>query len=292
MLRRGPFVLRVAGFVALCLWASSGWIWAEALPARMGSVAGQGFHFLLIGLAMTAWSLLSSKKLPEFGLTGRIALAGLALFAAPVLLLHTAQGMVSSSLGVVVFALLPVAVLVMAGWMKGLAPALLGVAGVLLLLPVSLPEGRGLAGVGLMLLAMVLTAGSMVGLHRLLPQGRWAGAVAAICLANGTILTLAGWSQAAWSVQAARDEGLRALVVDGPEVLLLLWLLGALEPRQLAARWLIAPLFTVVEGYLLMRPEAGLRLLSGVVLLAAGGWWLFAQKGEEHGAEGLGLSRL
>ena len=291
MLRRGPFVLQTSGFVMLCLWASAGWIWGEALPAQMGSVAGQGFHFLLIGLAMVVWSLLRQEKRSELSANGWTALAGLALFAGPMLLLHTAQGRVSSSLGVVVFALLPVVLMVVSGELKGLVRALLGVAGVLVLLPVSMPEGRGLLGTGLVVVAMFLTALAMVWLHRLLPQSSWGWAMAVVCLSNGAVLTLAGWSEAAWTWDAARYEALRGLAIDAPEVLLLLGLIGTLEPRRVAARWLVAPLFTVLEGYVLMRPKGGVRLLAGIALLGFGGLWVFAGKGEdEPETTGLGLA--
>lgn len=293
MLRRGPFVLRVVGFVALCVWASAGWIWAQVLPAQMGVVAGQGLHFLLIGVGALAWSLLRRETAPEASVLGWIVVGGLGLFAGPVLLLHAAQGMVSSSLGVLVFALLPVVVMVMTGWMKGLGPALLGVAGVLLLLPVSMPEGRGVVGAGLMVAAMALTAAAMVWLHRVLPRVSWGWAVAAICLSNGVSLSLAGWGEAGWSWDGLRGEALRGVVIDVPEVLLLVWLVAALEPRRLAARWLVAPLLTVVEGYVLMRPEGGVRLLVGIVLLAAGGVWVFGQEsGDDAEAGGLGLTAL
>jgi drug/metabolite transporter (DMT)-like permease len=283
---------RIIAFLFLCLSASSGWIWDQALPPQLGTLAAQGLHFLLIGLVVAAWSLIRRNPLPQGVAIGWITLAGLVLFAAPILLLHAAHGMVSSALGVLVFALLPVAVMVMTGALKGLLPALLGVAGVLVLLPVSMPEGRGLLGIGLMVLAMLLTAAALVWLHRLLPQSSRGWAVVAICLSNGLILSLAGRDETSWGWEAARCEALRALIIDAPEVLLLIWLIAALEPRQLSARWLVAPLFTVLGGYVLMRPEGGLRLLVGAVLLALGGGLVFADNAEvERGLDSLGLGR-
>ena len=40
------------------------------------------------------------------------------------------------------------------------------------------------------------------------------------------------------------------------EVVLFLWLVGAVEPHRVAARYLVAPLLTVIEGYVLLRPDS------------------------------------
>jgi hypothetical protein len=52
---------------------------------------------------------------------------------------------------------------------------------------------------------------------------------------------------------------------------------------RFAARYLVIPLLTLLESYALMRPELTVRVVSGVVLLAAGAGMLLALKtGEEE----------
>ncbi|SFS18673.1 hypothetical protein SAMN05421771_3531 [Granulicella pectinivorans] len=258
--------LPTLAFFALCLWSSAAWIAAGTLPSQLPALQSQGFHFLLLALATTIVCL--SGKTPV-NTQLRLILPGLALFAAPLILLTNAQTLLSSSYNVLVFALLPIVIVVAQGQIRWLIPALAGVAGILVLLPVSLPETpRACLGLALVLAAMALTAWAILTLHRT-PPTAWS--IAAIFLATALILTLASPVHTPWSRSIAATEALRCLLLDAPEVLLLLWLIPRLDPRRLSARWLLAPLLTVMEGYLLMRPAAGIRLLIGLALLAIGG---------------------
>jgi drug/metabolite transporter (DMT)-like permease len=60
-------------------------------------------------------------------------------------------------------------------------------------------------------------------------------------------------------------------------VLLLLWLLRRMPPVQFASRYLIIPLLTVLEAYVLLRPQLTLRIGAGAILLAAGAGSLLLQ---------------
>jgi drug/metabolite transporter (DMT)-like permease len=71
--------------------------------------------------------------------------------------------------------------------------------------------------------------------------------------------------------------------VDVSEVLLIVWLLREMRPVRFAARYLVIPLLTVLEGYVLMRPELTVRMVFGAGLLAAGaGMLLFLKASEEE----------
>jgi hypothetical protein len=66
-------------------------------------------------------------------------------------------------------------------------------------------------------------------------------------------------------------------------VLLIVWLLREMQPVRFAARYLVIPLLTVLESYILMRPEWTLRMGCGTVLLAAGaGALLLSTAGEDE----------
>jgi hypothetical protein len=113
---------------------------------------------------------------------------------------------------------------------------------------------------------------------------RFAAAVAVIGLANAVFL-LGG--SVVHEVIVWRWSGLASMVsisllVDAVEVLLLVWLLREMSPMRFAARYLVIPLLTVLESYILMQPEWTVRMGSGTVLLAVGaGTLLFWKAGEE-----------
>jgi hypothetical protein len=74
-----------------------------------------------------------------------------------------------------------------------------------------------------------------------------------------------------------------ASLVDVVEVLLIVWLLREMPPVRFAARYLVIPLLTVLESYVVMRPEWTVRMGFGTALLAAGsGTLLFWKAGEEE----------
>jgi hypothetical protein len=72
-------------------------------------------------------------------------------------------------------------------------------------------------------------------------------------------------------------------LVDVVEVLLIVWLLREMPPVRFAARYLVIPLLTVLESFVVMRPEWTVRMGFGTVLLAAGaGLLLFLKTGDEE----------
>jgi prepilin signal peptidase PulO-like enzyme (type II secretory pathway) len=72
-------------------------------------------------------------------------------------------------------------------------------------------------------------------------------------------------------------------LVDVVEVLLIVLLLREMPPIRFAARYLVIPLLTILESFVLMRPEWTIRMGFGTALLAAGaGTLLFWKAGEEE----------
>jgi hypothetical protein len=85
-----------------------------------------------------------------------------------------------------------------------------------------------------------------------------------------------------------RGSGLASVIsigslVDLVEVVLIVWLLQEMPPVRFAARCLVIPLLTILESFILVRPEVTVRLVCGTILLAAGaGVLLFLKAGEEE----------
>jgi drug/metabolite transporter (DMT)-like permease len=231
----------------------------------------------------------------------RLAFASLCLLGVPALLLEAASTAVPSGMSTALFAFLPVAVLVAAPYLafgrseEGrtshlLAPAILGAAGALLLLPFALPDSwRLVAFEALAVLAVVLAALAGIAMHRLLAEFAMAEAIAIASFANAVFFCAASVASdpADWALLLApallAHQAATALLFELPQRVLLLWLMRDISPVRLSARALAIPLVTVFEGALLLRPELTLRTVSGLLLLAAGTWRLLT--GNEPGDE-------
>jgi hypothetical protein len=165
-------------------------------------------------------------------------------------------------------------------------PALAGLGGLLLLLPLSFSSSaRGWMMLAVVCSAVVLVGLSSVWLYRLLRGLAFANSIAVVGVANAVFLL--GWSafheEFVW-----RGDGLASVVsisslADVTEVLLITWLLREMCPVRFAARYLVIPLLTVLESFVVMRPEWTVRMGVGTALLAAGGGMLlFLKAGEEE----------
>jgi hypothetical protein len=112
-----------------------------------------------------------------------------------------------------------------------------------------------------------------------------ADAIAVVGLVNAAFLLI---SSAVREEVVWRGNGLASVMsiaslVDLVEVLLIVWLLREMPPIRFAARYLVIPLLTVLESYVVMRPEWTVRMGFGTALLAAGGGMLlFLKAGEEE----------
>jgi hypothetical protein len=133
--------------------------------------------------------------------------------------------------------------------------------------------------------AVVLVGLSSVWLYRLLRGVDLLQAVAAVCLANAAFLLACSvvGRDAVWRVSGLASVISLGSLVDVVEVVLIVWLLREMPPVRFAARCLLIPLLTILESYVLVRPEVTVRLACGTILLAAGaGMLLFLNSGEEE----------
>jgi hypothetical protein len=231
------------------------------------------------------------------------------LLGVPATLAQMALGGVSEITVAALFGLAPVAVVVLvAGFGVGegegsgarglLMPTLVGLAGILLVLPVETPASwREVEFAGIALLGVLTAAAASVWMYRLLRNFSVVEA-AVVCGAANTVyffvafaasgLGGAGWG-AGWGWSALGVEAVKAVDFDLPQVVLLLCLMRAVTPVRFAARFLVIPLLTVVEGLALMRPEVSWRVAGGAALAAFGAWRLMTARLRD-GEAGLMLS--
>jgi hypothetical protein len=265
------------------------------MTSELPPLERQGLLFGGIGLVALLFArhglLIRSRELQWV----RSAAAAVGFFGVPIVVGEYVRGSVPGISRSALFGMVPVVVVlaVAAGDRREgevarrlLVPALTGLSGLLLLLPLEFSGSvRGLLMLVLVCVAVVLVGLASVWLHRLLRGVRFAEAIAMVGLANGFVLL--GWSIVREDV-VWRWGGLGSIVsitslVDVAEVVLIVWLLREMLPVRFAARYLVIPLLTILESYALMRPDWTVRMGFGTLLLAAGGGaLLFWKAGNEE----------
>lgn len=288
------------GFFVLCVLGASGWLvegaWASVLPVAERECA----HKAVIAVVVCAYGWKGFAR-GHGRAWVRLALASVCLLGVPAALVGIVRGGVSEVTVAELFALAPVAVAVIAAGVDAgrgegvgqlLGPAVAGLAGVLLMLQFALPGSwRETRLEGVVMVATVVAAGASVWMYRLLAGFRVGEAVVVCCTANAVfwlvvIAVMALGSGVGWvgdlSWSGLGMECAKAVLFELPQIVLLLWLMREVAPVRMAARWLVVPLLTVVEGYVLLRPEVTVRAVAGAALVVFGAWRLMASDGKDE----------
>ena len=217
--------------------------------------------------------------------TWRLACSGIGTIGAPALLLLMGRQRFSSVMAVATQASLPVIVAVVAGALdpeielqRRLMPALLALAGTLLVLPVALPHSsQGWIGFSLYFAAAGLSGISTVFCHR---DSVRHSAGAALLIVAGANAIFVGGAAAIWLVAtdqghllrgAATMSSLLPIVLVSGDILALAALLRLLPPLAVASRLVFVPLIAALEAYILLRPTLSLRTAVGSLLMLVGG---------------------
>jgi hypothetical protein len=286
-----------ASFVALCVLAGSSWVVPPAMADGLPSLEEQGLLFGVIGLTALLFSgrgMWADRAGLQLVRTGGAAIA---FFGLPIVVVEYAGASVSSITRSALFAMMPVGVgLVVAAGNAGtreergarrfLMPALVGLGGLLLLLPLQFSGSpRERVMLALVCAAVVLVGFASVWLYRLLGEACLSQAIAVVGIANAVFLFV--WS-AVHEDMVWQWRGLVSVVsissgVDLLEVVMIVWLLRVMEPIRFAARYLVIPMVTILESFVLVRPQITVRIGFGMALLVAGaGILLFLRDGEEE----------
>ena len=284
-------------FAVLCVLSGTSWAIPREMSDGLRPLEQQGVLFGVIGLTALVfagrrvWSRSSGLRY------ARLAAAAVGFFGVPMVVVEYARGSVPAISRSALFALVPVVVVmvVASGESAGreergarlfLMPALAGLGGLLLLLPlVFSTSARGWTMLAVVCAAVVLVGLASVWLYRLLRGFALANAIAVVGLANAVFLLV--WSavreEVVWRGNELASVRSIASLVDVVEVLLIVWLLREMPPIRFASRYLVIPLLTVLESYVVIRPEWTVRMGFGTALLAAGGGMLlFLKAGEEE----------
>jgi drug/metabolite transporter (DMT)-like permease len=284
-------------FAALCILSGTSWAIPDDVSEGLPRLEQQGLLFCVIGVIASlvagrgVWLRIGNLQ------WARLAVAGVVFFGAPVVVVEYVRGSVPAISRSALFAMVPVVVVLAVaagdmrsreerGAMRFLVTALAGLGGLLLLLPLQFSSSvRGWVMLSVVCATIVLVGLASVWSYRALRGFSFAIAVAVVGLANAAFLLF--WSAVhegiVWRWSELGSMVSISSLVDAVEVLLLVWLLREMPPVRFAARYLVIPLLTVLESYVLMRPEWTIRMGFGTVLLAAGaGMLLFSKAGEEE----------
>ena len=282
-------------FFCLCLLLSSSWL----LPAgatEESPIAQQACFYGAVGLLAGTFSFrrLWSRVKRRDRLWLRVAAMSILLLGMPAVLGECARNSISDINRAALFALVPFVVVIVAsvresepGVRRFSVPALVGFGGVLLLLPFSFPTSlRGQVTFGVLLLGVALAGFASEAIYRLLHGFGTLEALAVVSLSNAAFLIVCHVvnlpSAESWS-------GVSSLLsihslYNLSELLLLIWLLREMSPLRLAVRYLIVPLFIVLEGFAFLHPPLTVRMAAGLILLVAGAAYLLFSRGGDSDA--------
>jgi len=276
------------GFIVLCILSATSWVIPHG--EELSVFEQQGVRYAVLGLIAL---LLGGYRGSSWSLGLRLAVIGFGFFGIPLAVGEWARGAVPETSRSALFAMVPVVVVMVIaagdderGVRRFLAPALAGLGGLLLILPLGFSGSiRGRLMLGVICAAVVVAGLSSVWLYRLLRGVALAHAVAVICLTNAVFLLVCSAIRGDFVL---RWGGLASVIstaslVDVAEVVLIVWLLREMPPVRFAARYLLIPLLTILESFVLIRPEVTVRIACGALLLAVGvGMLLFLKVGDEE----------
>jgi len=275
----------LVGFAALCLLQGSLWLAEAWLASPWPELWRLCFHDLEIGLVLAGVALVLR---PAPGPWKRVAEAAgwcAVLFVLPWVLSTAAGGSVAGFTQVLALGLVPLFTVVLVaqsddGARRLQLPAVLAVGGLALSAPFELPATQpGMGWLAALVLGAGLFASAGIRLHRLLRETSWlwvaAAGSAATGIVGGILWRVIEPESVVWSGRQRVAELGWGLLVDGPLLLLTIWLLRSMRPVGFSARFVLVPLVTILGGAAVMRPQIGwagwiglgVATVAGVVLV-------------------------
>jgi len=300
---RGPFSLlpyfqepmrrrAISAFVLVGLLWGSAWIPTSVVLREMPGLRAGAVRFaiaaiLAASLALVAWlrNRIANQRKPALPLKDSLVL-GLTAIALPYTLTACAAGQVSSGAVAVLFALMPLAALLLSSEaMSAAIPALvIGLGGVALLvaqgLSFSATQWKGVASI---VCAVVLGAFSLnYAKTRLRHFDLLASVSMQFACAAAFVGLLSAFiergKQAVWSQDAVLSLLILA-VFSGLSLPLMYWLLFELESWQVASLQWTATLIAVAEAAWLLRAWPSMDMWAGAALIVGATLWLLRGTG-------------
>jgi len=302
----------LAGLLLLCLLWSLGSMRSDLLPTPtlnlMPPMERRALPFAMLAVAAAVFAVARGAKRPRARGAGAAVLIGLGLFVAPAELALAAHGWTSELTRVALFSLAPLFAVVFEPYTgrgagpqsrSGLLSALVAVAGTLLVFPVGIPGSieSGGAFCAVILAAACVAAANCGGVkmahdlpgNSIASLAVIAGGTAATGFAAQSALT----EQMVWKWNTIAPELAWSAAVELPALLLLFWLMRRMSATRMTTRFVLAPLMTILIGFMLQRPAIEPRTWLGLFLMTAGavGILLAPEEEPEAGSSLLKLNR-
>ena len=264
------------GFAALCLLLGTEWVADLAAPRVLPGLWGGGVR---VGMMAGVFALAGMKGRGRWG-GWRLAGWGAGLLSALPLAMAGAGGSVTELTELLAAAFVPVVVVfavaqVEEGVFRLMVPALAAFGGAALLVSYTIPNSaRGLAGLGALTLAVMVTGVAVVRVHELLGGTALLRGAAVVCGGGALGLLACCWVGGVSAPTVGARATLLALgrlgLVDVPVMLLSVWLLRAMRPVAYAARYVLGLFVAVAESFAVARPGWNWTMVMAVGLVGGG----------------------
>jgi drug/metabolite transporter (DMT)-like permease len=283
-------------FAALCLLSGSAWMIDEFYPEIITGPAHTAAHDGLLAILFAVASLRGHRERFAPRLWLELALCSIALFALPTILATGSGGQVASLSIILISTSIPAIVVFLAAQasaaaddnpLRLLLPALAGLGGASLLLPFTWPVSfAGQAWLIAIILSAVLSAFAAIRLHRILPRTAILRVLAILCASAAIASALCyriGYNPIpVWTNTQLLVEVFRCLFLEAPFFFLLIYLFREMHPIAISARYILIPLITIVESYLIERPHTTWNFYVAVILMAFSVFALIRTPRPEH----------
>ena len=282
-------VRSLAGFILLCLLLALGAMRSDLFPNSAADsvppMEREALPFLLLALAAGGFAASRKAKWPRGRQMWTVVAISMGLFVIPALLVALSQAWASAFTRVVLFSLTPVFAVVFEPHISGatlshsrggLLAALVAVSGALCLFPLDFPGSIEATGAFAAVIAAVACL-ALANCHAVrfasdlqnadvAPSAAIACASAAIGLAAASALT----QGLALPRGMTGPENAWLALVTLPGLLLLFWLMRRMSATRMTTRFVLAPWLAVLASITLDRPTLTVRMVLGLVLMAAG----------------------
>jgi drug/metabolite transporter (DMT)-like permease len=282
----------------------------DLTPGPLPHFQKQILPLAMLALAAGATALLRGEKWRCKRQLQNGILIGLGLFAVPDFLVYLSHGYVPAVSRTALFTLVPLFSVIFAPYFgdgsavqdRGeLLAALAAVAGALLVFPLAIPTTlqANATVVAVILATACAAAANCQGVAEATrPDGRPAATLAATVAVAGltgaiALATLSALLEPnAWTWGSSAPGLLWSAALEFPSLCLLFWLMPRMSATRMAARYLLAPLITVLVGAAALQSLRDLRLRTwlGLLMMAAGSAWILLVPDGESSSSGSSLN--
>jgi drug/metabolite transporter (DMT)-like permease len=264
-------------FAALCLVWGSTWIAADALAQQVPPLCAAAARFLLSAALLLPFLLRRRHAPIPVRVLGGVLLLSVTMIVLPMLLLLWARPQLPSATVVVLFAAMPLVVILLTPAFaekdvppRAMQAAVAGMGGLVLAMGASFSVAQAGAA-ALVLLAVVSTGASSLAARRLCLHHSPIAITSWLLAAAGLLLLLASrilerGQLLQWNRHTLAAIVLLAVVGGAPAYAAWFWLLQRLEAYQLVAVQWIEPLVALGESALLLRMGLSASMIAGSLI--------------------------